>query len=198
MSNVRTATLDDAEHGLRADLLEATDVLVWWGHGAQREITNEEAERVRQRVLDGMGLVVLHSGHLSRFFHALMGTSCQHKWREANDHERIWVVAPNHPIAAGGEYFEIDGEEMYGEHFDVPPPETLVFISWFSGGEVFRSGGCYTRGRGKIFYFRPGHESWPMYHHPQVRWVIAKAVRWAAPTTGPRPTYGRKDALEKQ
>jgi trehalose utilization protein len=199
LSYVHTVTLDDPEHGLSTEVLDATDVLVWWGHVAQREISDEEAERVRQRVLDGMGLIVLHSGHNAKFFKALMGTSCRHKWREANDHERIWVVAPDHPIAEGlDEYFEIDGEEMYGEYFDVPPPEALIFVSWFSGGEVFRSGCCYTRGRGKIFYFRPGHESWPTYHHAQVRRVIANAVRWAAPVHGPQLIFGRRDALEKQ
>ncbi len=199
LTNVRTVTLDDLEHGLSTEVLDTTDVLVWWGHVAQREISDEEAERVCQRVLEGMGLIVLHSGHNAKFFKTLMGTSCRHKWREANDHERIWVVASDHPIAAGlDEYFEIDGEEMYGERFDVPPPETLVFISWFSGGEVFRSGCCYTRGRGKIFYFRPGHESWPTYHHTQVRRVIANAVRWAAPTHGPQSTFGRTDELERE
>jgi trehalose utilization protein len=199
LSSVHTVTLDDPEHGLSTEVLDATDVLIWWGHVAQREISDEEAERVQQRVLDGMGLIVLHSGHNAKFFKALMGTSCRHKWREANDHERIWVVAPDHPIAEGlDEYFEIDGEEMYGEYFDVPPPEALIFVSWFSGGEVFRSGCCYTRGRGKIFYFRPGHESWPTYHHAQVRRVIANAVRWAAPADGPQPIFGRRDALEKQ
>lgn len=198
LTSIRTATLDDPEHGLTTEMLDATDVLVWWGHGAQREITDEEARRVHQRVLDGMGLVVLHSGHLAKFFQLLLGTTCEHKWREANDHERIWVVAPDHPIASGlDEYFEIANEEMYGEPFNVPPPETLVFISWFSGGEVFRSGCCYSRGRGKIFYFRPGHESWPTYHHPQVQRVIANAVYWAAPTHGPKPVIGRVDALEK-
>ena len=93
-----------------------------------------------------MGFVALHSAHYSRPFKRLMGTSCRLKWREADDRERLWVVAPDHPIAAGlGEYFEIEREEMYGEFFDVPTPDTLVFISWFSGGEVFRSRRAYVR-----------------------------------------------------
>ncbi|HLZ63030.1 MAG TPA: ThuA domain-containing protein, partial [Ktedonosporobacter sp.] len=176
---VRTATLDEPEHGLSNDVLDNTDVLIWWGHMAHGEVKDEIVARVQQRVLDGMGLIVLHSGHYSKIFKTLMGTTCNLKWREANDHERIWVVAPGHPITEGlGEYIEIEHEEMYGEHFDIPAPETLVFVSWFSGGEIFRSGCCYGRGRGKIFYFRPGHETLPTYHHPDVQRVIANAVRW--------------------
>jgi trehalose utilization protein len=150
----------------------------------------EVVERVWARVLDGMGLIVLHSGHHSLIFKRLMGTTCDLKWREGNDHERIWVVEPGHPIAAGlGETIELEHEEMYGERFDVPAPDTLVLVSWFNGGEVFRSGCCYTRGRGKIFYFRPGHESYPTYFHPDVQRVISNAVRWAAPVAGPAPVF---------
>ncbi len=160
----RTATLDDPEHGLTEAVLKDTDVLIWWGHMAHDQVKDEIVERVHKRVLEGMGLVVLHSGHFSKIFKKLMGTSCDLKWREANERERIWVVDPSHPIAEGlGEYFEIPHEEMYGEHFDIPAPDTLVFVSWFQGGEVFRSGCCYQRGRGKIFYFRPGLESYPTY-----------------------------------
>jgi trehalose utilization protein len=127
-----------------------------------------------------------------------MGTTCDLKWREANDHERLWVVAPGHPITEGiGEYIELEHEEMYGEHFDIPAPETLVFVSWFSGGEIFRSGCCYSRGRGKIFYFRPGHETIPTYHNPTIQHVIANAVRWAAPTPGAQRVFGNTPALEK-
>jgi trehalose utilization protein len=195
---VRTATLDEPEHGLSKEVLAKTDVLTWWGHRAHDEVSDEIVERVQERVLDGMGLIVLHSGHFSKIFKRLMGTTCNLKWREANDHERLWVVAPGHPIADGlGEYFEIDHEEMYGEHFDIPAPETLVFVSWFSGGEVFRSGCCYTRGSGKIFYFRPGHETLPTYYHPDVQHVITNAVRWAAPSGNSAPrSFGNRPALE--
>jgi trehalose utilization protein len=195
---VRTATLDEPEHGLTNDVLDNTDVLTWWGHMAHPEVSDEIVERVKQRVLDGMGLIVLHSGHYSKIFTSLMGTNCDLKWRESNDHERLWVVAPGHPITEGlGEYIEIDREEMYGEPFDIPAPETLVFVSWFSGGEVFRSGCCYMRGRGKIFYFRPGHETLPTYHHPDVQRVIYNAVRWAAPTPGAKRVFGNTPALEQ-
>ncbi len=194
---VRTATLDEPEHGLTAEVLDNTDVLTWWGHRAHQEVADEIVDRVHERVLGGMGLIVLHSGHFSKIFKRLMGTTCDLKWRH-DDTERLWVVAPGHPIAEGiGEYIELE-EEMYGEHFDVPRPDELVFVSWFGGGEVFRSGLCYRRGSGRIFYFRPGHEENPSYHNPDVLRVIANAVRWAAPTPGAAPTYGNTEPLEKR
>jgi trehalose utilization protein len=196
---VRTATLDEPEHGLTEDILQSTDVLIWWGHAAHGEVADVIVNRVQQCVLGGMGLIVLHSGHLSKIFTRLMGTSCDLKWREENDHERLWVVAPGHPIVEGIEhYIELEHEEMYGEYFDIPQPDTLILVSWFSGGEIFRSGCCYTRGQGKIFYFRPGHETFPTYHHTQVQRVIANAVRWAAPTYRRPLIYGNTASLEKE
>jgi trehalose utilization protein len=193
--SVRTATLDEPEHGLTAEALDSTDVLLWWGHIAHDEVSDEVVGRVHERVLGGMGLVVLHSGHFSKIFRKLMGTTCDLKWRH-DARERLWVVAPGHPIAEGiGEYIELE-EEMYGEHFDVPEPDEIVFVSWFDGGEVFRSGLCYRRGSGRIFYFRPGHEENPSYHNPDVLRVIENAVRWAAPAPGGAPTYGHADPLE--
>jgi trehalose utilization protein len=188
---IRTATLDEPEHGLGDGVLAETDVLIWWGHKAHREVSDEIVARVQRRVLDGMGLVVLHSGHHSKIFKTLMGTSANLKWREANDKERLWVVNPSHPIVDGiGEYIELPEEEMYGEFFDIPQPDDLIFVSWFTGGEIFRSGCCYQRGQGKIFYFRPGHESYPTYYDPMIQRVIANGVRWAAPVNGPVPTFG--------
>jgi len=184
--SVKTATLDEPEHGLTNDVLADTDVLTWWGHMAHHEVSDKVVERVYRRVMDGMGLIVLHSGHMSKIFRKLMGTGCMLNWREAGEKERIFVVEPGHPIANGlPASFEIEHEEMYGEFFDVPAPETLVFISWFKGGDVFRSGCCYRRGKGKIFYFRPGHETYPTYYHPQVLQVIYNAILWAAPGSGP-------------
>ncbi|MEM2841956.1 MAG: ThuA domain-containing protein [Thermoproteota archaeon] len=195
---VQTATLDEPEHGLTQAALSNTDVLIWWGHMAHDEVKEEVVDRVHKRVLDGMGLVVLHSGHFSKIFRKLMGTTCSLKWREAGEKERIWVVEPGHQIATGlKEYFEIEHEEMYGERFDIPAPDELVLISWFKGGEVFRSGCCFYRGSGKIFYFRPGHESYPTYHNQEVLKVLANAVRWAAPIESQRPTFGNVKPLER-
>ena len=157
---VETATLDEPEHGLTVEKLARTDVLLWWGHTAHGEVKDEIVERVQERVWQGMGLIVLHSGHFSKIFRRLMGTPCALSWREAGEVERLWVLNKNHPIAAGlPEYFEVANEEMYGEPFSVPEPLETLFISWFEGGEVFRSGLTYQRGAGKIFYFRPGHEA---------------------------------------
>ena len=179
---VRTATLHDPEHGLTNDVLANTDVLVWWGHAAHGEVSDAVVERVLARVWEGMGFVALHSSHYSKVFKRLMGTSCSLTWREAGEKERLWVCNPAHPIARGiDRYFEIENTEMYGEPFAVPTPDEIVFISWFEGGEVFRSGCTWKRGNGRIFYFRPGHEVYPIYHHPKVRLVLRNAVKWAAP-----------------
>ncbi|WP_221032277.1 ThuA domain-containing protein [Actomonas aquatica] len=179
---VRTATLDEPSHGLTPEVLESTDVMLWWGHCAHDEVDDAIAADVQRRVLEGMGLLVLHSGHYAKPFKRLMGSTCSLKWRENNDKERIWTVMPSHPVAAGvPEHFELV-EEMYGEPFGIPEPDETVFISWFSGGEVFRSGASWRRGHGRVFYFRPGHETYPSYHDANVRRVILNAVRWLRPT----------------
>ena len=178
---VRTATLRDPECGLSDAVLTATDVLVWWGHMRHHEVPEDKVERVVGRVWEGMGFVGLHSAHYSKPFQRLMGTQCGLKWRVDNKKEILWVVDPTHPIAAGiNEKIELPQTEMYGEWFQIPAPDELVFISWFEGGEVFRSGCCWKRGKGRVFYFRPGHETLPIYHHSDVRRVLRNAVRWAA------------------
>ncbi|CDK38804.1 ThuA domain-containing protein [Halorubrum sp. AJ67] len=196
---VRTATLDEGpDHGLSESVLDDTDVLVWWGHAAHDEVRDAVADRVHEHVLDGTGLIVLHSAHYSKIFKKLMGTSCSLKWREAAERERLWTIEPSHPIADGiGETIELDETEMYGERFDVPAPDTLVFTSWFEGGETFRSGCCYRRGSGKVFYFRPGHETYPIYYDEDVRQVLRNAVDWAAPGDGPTPTFGNAEPREE-
>jgi trehalose utilization protein len=175
-----TATLDQPEHGLSPERLASTDVLLWWGHKAHKAVADEVADRVVARVHQGMGLVVLHSGHFSKPFIRLMGTPCSLRWREAGERERLWVVNRSHPIVQRiGDRVELPAEEMYGEPFLVPEPLETVLISWFEGGEVFRSGLTYQRGAGRIFYFRPGHETYPTYHDATVRQILRNAVRWA-------------------
>jgi trehalose utilization protein len=181
-ARVRTATLDEPEHGLTEAVLAETDVLTWWGHTAHDEVSDAVADRVQAAVLGGMGLLALHSAHYSKVFTRLMGTSCSLRWRNDGERELVWTVEPTHPIAAGVPHpIVIEAHEMYGEHFDIPPPDELVFISSFAGGEVFRGGCCFRRGAGRIFYFSPGDQDYPIYHHPDVQRVIANAVRWAAP-----------------
>ena len=196
---VGTATLDEPEHGLTEEALANTDVLTWWGHTAHGEVKDEIVDRVQRAVLNGMGLIVLHSGHYSKIFRKLMGTGCDLRWREIEEKERIWVIDPSHPITVDlPEYFEIPHEEMYGERFDIPQPDELVLVSWFAGGEVFRSGCCWHRGRGKVFYFQPGHETYPIYYQAEVLKVIENAIRWAAPMdTTVTNTGHRPEPLEK-
>ena len=175
-----TATLQEPEHGLSAARLAETDVLLWWGHAAHGEVSDTVVDRVADHVWGGMGLIALHSSHFAKIFKKLMGTPCNLTWREAGERERLWVTARHHPIARGlPDHFELEQEEMYGEPFGIPEPLETVFISWFQGGEVFRSGATWRRGAGKVFYFRPGHEAYPTYYDENVRRVLANAVRWA-------------------
>ncbi len=175
-----TATLQEPEHGLGQARLDGCDVLLWWGHAAHGDVSDEIVERVALRVWEGMGLILLHSAHFSKIFKRLMGTPCNLTWREAGERERLWVTTRSHPIAAGlPDHFELENEEMYGEPFGVPEPLETVFVSWFEGGEVFRSGLTYRRGAGNVFYFRPGHETYPTYHNAHVQTVLRNAVKWA-------------------
>lgn len=177
---VRTATLDDPDCGLTEEVLADTDVLFWWGHVVHHRVPDEVAQRVHQAVLRGMGFVALHSAHHSKPFKLLMGTPCNLTWREDGDMERLWVVAPEHPIAQGiDRYFDLPHEETYGEPFSIPEPDKLVFVGWYDGGDVFRAGCCWRRGYGKVFYFQPGHESFPTYHDSRVQRVLCNAARWA-------------------
>ena len=185
--DVRCASLDEIDQGLPASLLDETDVLVWWGHAAHDEVTDSLSDRVHDHVLRGMGLVSLHASALSKPTRRLLGTSCVFRWREAGDRELLWTIAPSHPIALGvPPVVVIPHHEMYGEPFDVPEPDELVFISAFSGGEVFRSGCCYRRGAGRLFLFSPGHQTDPIYLQPDIRVILSNAVHWAAGERRPR------------
>ena len=179
----RCATLQDPDHGLTEEVLADTDVLTWWGHCAHGKVSDEIVDRVQKRVLEGMGLVVLHSGHFSKIFKRLLGTNCSLTWREAGERERLWVCNPGHPIVAGiDRCIELEQTEMYGEPFAIPNPDELIFSSWFEGGETFRSGAVFNRGAGKVFYFRPGHETYPIYHNEEIKLVLKNAVRWLKPS----------------
>ena len=179
---ITCAEQDDPEHGCSEETLAQTDVLFWWAHCTHGEISDVVVERIARHVNEGMGLVVMHSGHISKVFKRVMGTSGSLTWREDGAGERIWTIEPSHPIAEGvPAHFELEEEEMYGERFDIPTPETLVFLGWFPHGEVFRSGCTWSRGHGRVFYFQPGHESHPTYYNPHVRRILANAARWCAP-----------------
>ena len=179
--HVRTATLDMPECGLTQEILDETDVLIWWGHLRHNLVPDEIAERVHKRVLEGMGFIVLHSGHHCKVFKRLMGTTCNLKWRDGA-RERLWTIKPNHPIAQGiPETFSLECEEMYGEPFGIPEPQEVVFMGWFNGGEVFRSGCTWVRDNGRIFYFQPGHETNSSLKNEYVQSIIRNAVQWCCP-----------------
>lgn len=175
-------TGDDDGSELTKELLENTDVLLWWGHWYHGQVSDEVITAVYEAVNRGMGLILLHSAHASKLAQRLLGTTGTLSWREG-DRERLWVVDRTHPIVRGiGDSIYLDPEEMYGEPYNGPTPDEQVFISWFGGGEVMRSGNVYRRGLGKIFYFRPGHESNPTYKNPQIQRVILNAIDYLAPT----------------
>ena len=180
-TEITVFTLNNVEE-ITDEALAEIDVMLWWGHIGHQHVPDEVAARVRDAVLKGMGIVFLHSGHHSKPFRLLMGTSCNLTWREDRDMERIWTVNPAHPIAQGiGRYFELPAVETYGEPFGIPEPDEVVFIGWYSGGEVFRSGCTFHRGNGRIFYFQPGHECFPIFYDKNVQKVITNAVNWAKP-----------------
>ena len=193
---VRVATLEEPSHGLTEAVLAETDVLTWWGHAAHEAVSDEVVARVHARILEGMGIVVLHSGHYSKIFRRLMGTTCALRWRSdpGGERELVWTVNPGHPIAAGvPQPIVIPHHEMYGEFFDIPQPDELVFISSFEGGEVFRSGCCFTRGAGRVVYFSPGDQEYPVYHQPEIQRVIANSVAWCAGVRQPNDVPARRE-----
>ncbi|MGN0665171.1 MAG: ThuA domain-containing protein [Huintestinicola sp.] len=193
---VRTATLSMPDNGLTEEVLADTDVLIWWGHMAHDKVDDETVRRVCRHVLGGMGFIALHSAHHSKVMKSLMGTTLNLKWRHG-DRERLWCIAPSHPIAKGvPEHFELPREEMYGEPFDIPEPDETLFLGWFSGGEAFRSGVTFRRGKGRIFYFQPGHEEYPVYHDGNVQKIITNAVYWACPSD--RSAHGMTECTNPQ
>jgi trehalose utilization protein len=179
---VRIALLDDVETSLSEEVLAETDVLTWWGHIAHDDVPDSVVERVVRHVREGMGVLFLHSAHFAKPFQQLMGTTCDLLWRNEGEEERVWTVNPSHPITRGVPHpIVIPAQETYAEVFDIPAPDELVFVSSFTGGEVFRSGCCFRRGKGKIFYFSPGDQEYPVYHQAEIQRVLANAALWARP-----------------
>ncbi|GHU07892.1 trehalose utilization protein ThuA [Spirochaetia bacterium] len=184
--SAKTSTMRDSEQGLSEALLAETDVMLWWGHIHHNEVEEKYVQRVIDSVHSGMGIIFLHSAHQSRPFLRLLGTSGRLSWREANERERLWTATPGHPIAQGvPEQFVIEHDEMYSEPFGIPEPLSTVFIGWFQGGNVLRSGVTFMRNNGRIFYFQPGHETFPVYHNVHVQRILTNAVKWSHPV-GPR------------
>lgn len=185
--NIKTFTVDDVNEGLTDEVLDNTDVLLWWGHMAHDLVDDEVAVRVRNHVHEGMGAIFLHSGHHSKPFKLLMGTTCNLLWGEGVK-EVVWTTDLTHPIAKGiPDHFILEKEELYGEVFDIPTPDATVFTSWFESGHVFRSGCAYARGRGRIFYFQPGHEEYPTFKNEIVQKVIMNAIEWTTPSESRGP-----------
>lgn len=180
--DITLAALDDPDQGLPDELLEKTDVLVWWGHVAHKEVDDALVDRIRTRVLIGkMGFIALHSAHKSKPFGAIVGTNGNLSWGR-NQKEIMWNLMPSHPIAAGiPEHFLLESEELYSEPFYIPQPDALVFGAWFEDGHILRAGACFLRGAGKVFYFQPGHETCKSFHNPYVLRIIRNAIHWAAP-----------------
>lgn len=181
--DISIATMDMPNQGIAEEALEGVDVLVWWAHLLHHLVEDRVVELINKRVNAGMGFVALHSAHHSRVFGRLMGTNCNLAWREAETGERVrvWCADPAHPIAKGVPlHIDIPADEMYGEPFNVPKPDDVVFINWYEGGEVFRGGCTWRRGRGRVFFFSPGHETFPIYHNSEITHVIGNGIRWVA------------------
>lgn len=180
---ITLAALDDEDQGLPDEVLDNTDVLIWWGHTAHKEVSDGLVAKIQKRVYLGkMGFVGLHSAHHSKPFRAIVGTNGNLQWGR-NQREVVWNLMPSHPIAAGiPDHFLIEEEEMYSEPFYIPQPDALVFGSWFEDGNILRSGCCFIRGAGKVFWFQPGHETCKSFFNPYVRRIITNAVYWAVPS----------------
>ena len=179
---ITLAALDDPDQGLPDEVLNNTDVLLWWGHMNHGEVKDDLVERIRQRVyVGGMGFIALHSAHHSKPFRAIVGTTGNLLWGD-NQKEIIWNIMPSHPIAAGiPSHFELPEEELYAEPFQIPQPDAHIFEGWYEHGYVFRTGCTFLRGAGRVFYFQPGHETCPSFYDANVQRIITNGVRWAAP-----------------
>ncbi|MBI1353570.1 MAG: trehalose utilization protein ThuA [Acidobacteria bacterium] len=193
---VSVANMLDPEQGLSEAALAQTDVLVWFGHRSHADVLPEVVDRVVRRVTaDGMGFLPLHSAHYSLPFVRLMELEAAEQgvrltgrvgsWgavRNKGEPERVQILLPAHPIAKGLTAFTIEGTEEYANPFVAPPAEEKVLAGAWEGGEQDGSDGlAWTVGKGKVFYFRPGHETRPIFRQPEVRAVLRNAVLWLAP-----------------
>jgi len=182
----KVVQLSDPDQGVSQAMLDWADVLLWWGHQKHRDVTDETVQRIVKSVKEGgMGYFAMHSAHYSRGLIAILGTPCGLGSVGDGGAESISVVMPDHPIAKGVSDFVVPRTEYFGEPFGVPEPEAVVFKSTFEKGDNiwFRSGCCWTVGKGRVFYFRPGHETYPIMRQPEVQKVIYNATLWSAKRT---------------
>ncbi|MFH1372026.1 MAG: ThuA domain-containing protein [Planctomycetota bacterium] len=185
--DVVEARLSDPNQGLPDELLNRADVLIWWGHKKHNQVRDGLVDKIVSRVKDeGMGFISLHSSHFARPNIKLMGTPCS--WKEYlgdSNTLKITVKDPNHPIARGVEDFTIYHDERYSEPYAVPQPLAVVFEGTYTldngGTDTSRQGLTWEIGKGRVFYFQPGHETNPVFFDPNIRRIISNAVEWAAP-----------------
>lgn len=238
---VNSVCLGDPEQGLSEKNLDGADVLIWWSHMRQREVTDAHAQAVLERLKAGkLNLIVLHSAHFSKPFMAAMQeraiadalatltpaqrqvavVTCHpfkafaapaasdrvtpfHEVKTTGDKVELSLTLPNccfpayradgapshvhtllpaHPIAQGiPATFDIPQTEMYNEPFHVPAPDAVIFEEKWDKGEHFRSGMVWNIGKGQVFYFRPGHETFGIYHQAEPLQILVNAARWLGP-----------------
>lgn len=184
---VVVANLSDPNQGLPDELLNRADVLIWWGHQRHDQVKDPLVSKIVKRVKeDGMGFISLHSSHFAKPNKALMGTACSWGAYVGDSTTlKVTVKDPGHPIAKGVKEFTIVHNERYSDPYAVPTPQSVVFegIATLKDGKVDPSqqGFTWQIGKGKMFYFQPGHETNPVFYDANVGRIMINAVQWAAP-----------------
>lgn len=238
--SVRTVNLASPEKGIADNVLNSCDVLIWWGHVRQFEITPEQGKAIVKRIKSGqLDLIALHSAHWATPFVEAMKdrtmsnaltrfkqisseqldlqyvdpprryfapdrddlltprfyprkfpngrtelvihwpNCCFPAYRNDGKPSTLYTIQPDHPIAQGiPSRFQLPSTEMYDEPFHVPEPDEVIFEERWPTGEWFRSGMIWNIGDGKVFYFRPGHETFPVYKQEVALNIIENAVRF--------------------